>query len=173
MIYRAQQLWWALRAKRLTSGERAEIAHHLARPELELFERFSWSDQAHALRVLRLLQKEGHDDPDLLTAALLHDIGKTELTISVVDRCVIVLGSILLPNRAEQWGMTAEPPYRWSKPFVLKMRHAEWGAVLAEEVGSSPLAVQLIRRHQDEGVDPTKSDEDQLLAWLQSADNLC
>ena len=171
MIYRVQQLWWALQSKPLTPAERAEVAHHLTHLELQLFERFSWSDQAHALRVLRLLQTEGHDDPDLLAAALLHDIGKTELSISVVDRCVVVLGSRLWPNRAKKWGETAQPPYRWRKPFVLKMRHAEWGAQLAEKVGSSPLAIQLIRRHQDEGVDATRSNEDRLLDWLQSADN--
>jgi hypothetical protein len=45
------------------------------------------------------------------------------------------------------------------------------GARLAQEAGCSQLAVSLIRRHQVKRSAPPVDDEDQLLAWLQAADD--
>ena len=37
----------------------------------------SVSDQRHSLNVMRTLRRQGHTEPDLLAAALLHDVGKS------------------------------------------------------------------------------------------------
>ncbi len=62
-------------------------------------------------------------------------------------------------------------PKGWRRPFVVHARHPEVGSRWAQEAGCTPLTVALIRRHQD-GLTGRQTEEDQLLAALQAADNL-
>ena len=140
----------------------------LSPTEQQLFRRFSPSDQWHSYRVAALLQAAGQTHSDLLAAALLHDIGKTRIPISVIDRSLIVLAQWLFPQRIAQWG--AGEPVGWKRPFVVKMQHPEWGAQMVTEAGSRQLAVSLIRRHQDKLIE-VNNEEDCLLQLLQWADD--
>ncbi|MFZ0548548.1 MAG: HD domain-containing protein [Candidatus Promineifilaceae bacterium] len=110
-----------------------------------LFGRFSVSEQQHSYRVYAALKQSGEDDPDLLAAALLHDVGKTTMPRSWWDRPVVVLGQAFLPGKAAVW--SKGDVTRFTRPFVVKARHAGWGASLAEEAGSSAKTVALIRSH--------------------------
>ncbi len=134
----------------------------------QLFRQFTLSDQWHSYRVATMLQEAGHTHHDLLVAALLHDIGKTKAPLSVFERSWIVLVQWFLPNRVEQWG--GGEPVGWKRPFVVKMQHPEWSAQMAVQAGSTPLAVSLIRRHQDP-LSEINSEEDHLLQLLQWADD--
>jgi hypothetical protein len=53
---------------------------------------------------------------------------------------------------------------------VVAGQHAAWGAAQAGEVGLSPLAINLIRRHEDK-MELGESEEDTLLRILQAADD--
>jgi hypothetical protein len=62
----------------------------------------------------------------------------------------------------------------WRRAFVVAVQHPQWGADLAAKAGASPLAVALIRRHQEQQGSLGEADagsEDSLLARLQSVDN--
>jgi hypothetical protein len=58
-----------------------------------------------------------------------------------------VVGRTLFPTRVKEWG-TGDAK-GWKRPFVIAEKHPVWGAEMAEEAGSLPLVVSLIRRHQD------------------------
>jgi hypothetical protein len=166
--YRLRQLSDNLKAGPLPPPARREIAAVLSEAENKLFERFSHADQQHSYRVLRLLWDAGYNNPDLLVAAVLHDIGKTCYPLSVWDRILIVVGEKFVPDRAANWGSGS--PDSWKRPFVVRSRHPIWGADMAAAAGSSLGAVDLIRRHQDK-VDPDREEEDVWLARLQWADD--
>ena len=97
--YRLWQFWQIVTAVPLEPAARAEVAAILSAQELDLFDRFSLNDQWHSYRVMKMLRDAGQNQPALLVAALLHDVGKTKLSLSIWQRSLIVLASILLPRQ--------------------------------------------------------------------------
>lgn len=168
MWYRVWQFWQILRARPFSEEALNEVRGVLSEPELILFQQFDCNDQWHSYRVMKMLQAAGHDDPELLVAALLHDVGKTKIKISIWQRSFIVLGYAMSAERVAQWG--AGEAIGWKRPFVVKAKHPEWGAQMAEAAGTRALAVSLIRRHQDP-LETAVSAEDKLLQQLQWADD--
>jgi hypothetical protein len=168
LSYRLRQLRDNLTAEPLPADARAEIATVLSPSEQALFGRFTYADQWHSYRVLRMLREAGYNHPDLLAAALLHDIGKTRCPLSAWDRTVIVVGEALFPGRAERWGHGSLDS--WRRPFVARACHPAWGAEMAAEAGSRPGVVDLIRRHQVP-LDGIEDENDKLLTGLQWADD--
>lgn len=167
-IYRANQFWSDLKAA--PDSMNLDQARLILSPaELNLFLQLQPAEQAHALEVLRKLQAHGENEPALLEAALLHDIGKTRYPLHRWERIVVVLAQALFPRQAKKWG-TGET-WGWRKPFAVAEQHPAWGADLAHRAGAAPLAVTLIRRHQDALLDDPLSSEDRFLQSLQLADD--
>ena len=166
--YRLRQLRHNLAAGLLPSAAHDEIAGVLNEPEQDLFRRYSYADQGHGLRVFHMLRDAGYNHPDLLAAALLHDVGKTRYPLSVWDRILIVVGQALLGRRSERWGRGL--PQGWRRPFVVRAQHPAWGADMAAAAGSRPEVVALIRRHQEKLTDAV-GEEEGLLRLLQWADD--
>ena len=138
---------------------------YLSPVQIALFRRMQPSEQAHAFQVCERLKAAGQADRDLLTAALLHDVGKTLYPLSLWGRVGIVLGMHLLPRAARRWG--EGQPKGLRLPFVVAAHHAEWGADLAARAGASARTVELIRRHHD----PSPAN-DPLLVVLRQADDI-
>ncbi len=173
--YRVGQFLRALTAR--VPEEEIEQAIHILTPEArELFRRQANQDQRHALEVYYALCQAGHTNPQLLSAALLHDVGKAVAGLSAWQRAIIVLLGRFVPcllaylSRGEPQGHALSLPKGWRRLFVVHARHPEMGAHWAQEAGCSPLTVALIRRHQDM-LAVYKTEEDQLLAALQAADS--
>lgn len=167
--YRVWQTWQFLTAAPLNATAWSIIAAQLTPAELLLFQAYRPSDRRHAYRVMQTLEKAGHHEPALLTAALLHDVGKTRLPLSIGERVLVVLGWKFLPGRAAVW--SKGEPAGWRRAFVIKARHAEWGAEMAAQAGSHPQVVDLIRRHQEPLSIKPGAQTDQLLDLLQWADD--
>lgn len=145
---------------------------------LTVFERMARSEQVHGVRVMKALQAQGYDDPDLLTAALLHDAGKSRCRLTLPERVVIVLAEHIVPRRAWRWGELppdADPcvsnGYGWRRPFIVKRQHPDWSAEKMLAAGASPLSVALACRHQERFDGEPTTREDRLLLLLQEADD--
>jgi putative nucleotidyltransferase with HDIG domain len=124
---------------------------------------------SHALDIYERLAAQGNDDPDLLVAALLHDIGKARHPLRIWERVLIVMGQKVLPHRSARWGLGE--PQGWRRAFVIAAKHPAWGADMVAEVGASPLVLEMIRCHQDEAPDHFGEKERVLFARLQAVDN--
>ncbi|NLE99705.1 MAG: hypothetical protein GX601_01885 [Anaerolineales bacterium] len=177
MVYRVTQFARAL-TDRASQEEIADAIRGLEPQAQRVFWQQSRQDQCHALAVARSLQRRGYSNPTLLEAALLHDAGKSAAHLTPWHRAAIVALERLAPTvltrlsqDAGANGGCALPG--WRLPFVVHAQHPELGARLARQAGCSALAVALIRRHQDQAAHSVadETEEDQLLAALQAADN--
>ena len=171
-MYRFRQFFNALTV-RIDADDKQELARLLTPAQRDLFRKMAPNDQRHSISVCATLRQVGNDDPDLLAAALLHDVGKAAGRIWLWQRTLIVLLGRWAPEvlhwlaRDSRQGTV---PW-WRKGFVINRLHPEISAGWAAEAGCSPTTVVLIRRHQ-EPVERIESDQDRLLAALQRADGV-
>ena len=121
-----------------------------------------------------------------MQAALLHDAAKSAGGVSLFHRIAVVLLKIAQPDWATRMAQTL-PPARGSLryPFWVHANHPQQGAETAAAAGCDPLAVTLIRRHQETGREAEKPlwgsagageqrsrrDVDLLLTALRTADD--
>ncbi len=162
IFYRVRQFWQAVNIEKLPQTAVLQINTQLTSAEQEFFYLLPISDQWHSYRVMKTVQSKT-DEPVMLTAALLHDVGKAKSPLSVWDRSFIVMIEQLMPKRAAGWGDGGEG---WKRPFTVKTHHPNWGAEMAVKANSETAVIELIRRHQS----PPAANDLQL-HLLQWADN--
>jgi hypothetical protein len=162
--YRTRQFWSALAGPRIRVGT-GTLLPYLSSLQIALFRQMQTSEQAHSYQVLERLKTSGQTNPDLLAAALLHDVGKFYYPPSLLERVIVVMGNHFFRQSAKHW--SEGTPAGLHRPFVVAAHHPDWGADLARQAGASPRTVDLIRRHHD-----LLSNNDSLLAALQAADDV-
>jgi hypothetical protein len=127
-----------------------------------LFDSMPTADRRHGLDVADRLLRAGHDDPDLLGAALLHDAAKGH-RMRLWHRVAGVLLEAFAPSFLRR---LADPdPGSWRHPFDLYLHHETMSADLAVAVGCTPRLGSFIR-----GEAPTEDDA-RLLGALRAADD--
>ena len=131
----------------MTSAERGALVGWLRPSQLALFDAMHVADRRHGLDVVAHLQAEGANDPDLLTAGLLHDCAKVDT--GVLQRIAFSLGK---RYGGWIWRMAGIVP-GWSAALGRLRVHAEASAALAAAAGCSATTVELIR-HQEAPIDP-------------------
>lgn len=159
-LYRTRQFLGSVRP-RVDAALQSEALGLLREPERQLFEKMTLRDRQHSLDVYRRLRRQGHDDPDLLAAGLLHDIGKGH--VALWHRVAYVLLEAWGPGLLERLAVRGDGR-GWRQTLYRCRHHQELGAKLAREAGSSEQAVALI------GSDRPCAREDRLVA-LQAADD--
>jgi len=168
-FYRVRQFVSALLAR--VSPDALREADEVLPPDArKLFRRMCASDQRHSLNVMRTLRRQGHTEPDVLAAALLHDMGKSAARLYPWHRAIIVLSAHFAPG-VLAWLIRGEPR-GWRRPFVIHRQHTEIGAEWAAQAGCSPLTVSLIRRHQEPLRRAPQDEAERLLVALQRADGV-
>lgn len=153
----------------------AQAAQYLTPPLLALYTQMRRSERQHSLRVLHDLLAAGYTQPDLLTAALLHDVGKTRTHFFLPEKVLVVLVKAFFPALYQRWGRAADENSRgllhWRRPFAVSVQHPVWGADMVAAAGGSARAVDLIRRHADPLPDSPQTETDRLLVALQLVDD--
>lgn len=137
----------------------------LGAAELPLFAAMEPRDRRHSMDMVRRLQANAPPpgpSPELLAAALLHDIGKGRL--HVWDRVAFVLLGALAPRLRTRLATETGP--RWRRAQWALLHHARIGAERLGSLGTHPRVVALVERHLDAG-----DGGDAELGWLQAADN--
>lgn len=168
--YRVRQFLHAATAWIRRRGvDESSLASYLPPLGVDLFLSMPYYDQQHALKVMGSLKHQGYEDPDLIAAALLHDVGKSVSPVGrprLWHRVATVLGHAFWPGLLERLSRK-DPGRGWRQPFYIQEHHAALGAQLAQEAGCSSVTVGLIRHHEE----PGSETDDPWLAALQAADS--
>jgi predicted HD phosphohydrolase len=162
-LYRSRQFFRSVGAS-LSAEDRAEVAQRLNAEQQRLFYAMTARDQRHCLDVFHALQRDGHDDPDLLLAALLHDVGKGP--VRLWHRVAYVLIRALSPRLLRR--LSSDSGSGWRQALASFSDHSRRGAVLVETTGAPEAVVALVRLHSGDeiGADPR-------VALLRAADESC
>jgi len=153
ICYRARQFWETLTAP-WRPRDAAYAPAHLSPALLDLFYTMSPAEQHHSIALAKAVAANAPATPDLLTAALLHDVGKTRAPPRLWERVIVVLTEHFTPALADR--LSAGPPHGLRRGFVTHRHHAAWGADLAVQAGAAPRTVSLIRHHHDIPRDDTE-----------------
>ena len=142
------------------------LAENLTDEQATAFRALPAFDQRHLCRVYRLLERDGVTDQDLLTAGLLHDLGKIgeNANVRLPDRVARVLLRRLAPGLLQR--LARRPALGWRRGLALAEHHAALGAERAATLGCTPRVCWLIRHHEDAAL--ARHDRD--LAALMAAD---
>ncbi len=137
-----------------------ELAQRFLSPKLyELFLQQHPRDICHGAATARWLLARGYDDPDLIAAALLHDVAKGNQRR--LDRAAYVVATWF---RLARRLACATSRFELRRAAERSLRHAERGADLLACCGAPARVVELTRRHHE----PPGGDA--MLALLQQAD---
>ena len=148
MFYRVHQFIHAI-FPYLDSSEITWALDRLPPEACSLFLKQSLSEQRHAIDVAQSLMKEGNsltlsNFQDLLTAALLHDCGKSRVYNHLWHRVFIVLMQ-KMPDSI--WSRLERGHTVFATPLKTASQHAIWGGDLAQSTGLNPLICRLIYEH--------------------------
>jgi hypothetical protein len=150
ILYRVRQFWQAITAK-TDPGELEKVLEFLSPEQAALFRQLQTGEKNHSMKMARKLIEQGDKDPNLLAAALLHDVGKLRYRLNPFERSLIVMVRACMPGMAQKWGQQPTQAWDsapgWRKPFVLAEQHARWGAEMALRAGASELTAALILNH--------------------------
>ncbi len=162
-LYRSRQFLRALRAQ-VSPEDLARVDAVLPPAQAALFRSMPVALQRHHLDVHAHLVAAGCTDPDVLAAALLHDVGKGQVTVWA--RVVHVL---LEPLAGLYARLAADGPGFRGQLYRLR-HHPELGAAQARAAGASPGTCWLIE-HQEDPVLPADAMRRAQLLQLQAVDN--
>lgn len=153
--HRARRFFRTLVARRPSEGDTAWAESHLSDAERRLFARMSVPDRAHSIAVARSVEANldriglaaGDDEARwVLTAALMHDVGKTVPGLGTYGRVMATLsgavgGDDMAPLWAEKRGMT--------RRIGLYLQYPRLGADLLGMAGSDPRVAAWAAEHHE------------------------
>lgn len=146
-VYRVRQGVRALLAFS-TPIDEPLAARYLTPALLALFNLMRRSEQLHSLNVLRALLAQENTPPELATAALLHDVGKSRYPVSLVGRTLPVLVRFFSPALFRQ--LSLGDPHRFPfRPFAVFQHHPAWSGEMLREAGALEAAAWLAEHHAD------------------------
>lgn len=139
-MHRVRQFFTHLGA-RVEADEEASAREILPARAWRLFAEMPVADRRHALDVVARLRAHGHEAPDVLVAALLHDAAKGRRLL-LWHRVAGVLLERFAPRLLGR--LASEDPRSWRHPFWLHLHHDRLSADLAASAGCT-VAAALIR----------------------------
>lgn len=139
MLHLIRRFFGYIRARPLSPSEQERVRRSLEPGLARLFFSQAHQDQRHAIDVLDRL---GTSDPDLMEAALLHDIGKAASRLGPISRSLATVAAFL----------HLSVPSRWAS----YLDHGRIGAEILSDAGASSFAVAFSLHHPGaapEGID--------------------
>lgn len=153
-IHWAGRFFSSIRPGRPPAGELSWVSSQLSAEEAVLFGRMSNPDQRHSIAVARraepaleAIELDADRRRAAITAALLHDVGKSIAGLRTYGRVAATLaGALAGHDMADAWQQTSG----FTRRVGLYLNYPRLGAELLELHGSDPWVVAWAAEHHDE-----------------------
>ena len=146
MIYRIKQFFTSVTAK-INSDDIKYLKKNLNKSELALFLKLKKSEQKHCIKVSKDVEQICfHNDikcDKLLKVALLHDIGKTEVKLNLIEKAILVILDKITNGRLKN---------NKNKKVYIYYNHGKVGAKLLENYGYDKRFLYLIENHHNKNI---------------------
>lgn len=161
VMYRVKQFYLAVTSK-IEEEDKKFIDLYLDKNELELFNKLPIYEQTHSLRTAKSVKEEclkfNLDDNKLIKAALLHDIGKIQNNLNIMDKSIIVLLDKITKGKAKKLSSI--------KKIDTYYNHGEKGYNTLKNYISDKKILKLVKEHHNASIV-----DDKELQILRECDN--
>ncbi|AJA46148.1 hypothetical protein CPAST_c00130 [Clostridium pasteurianum DSM 525 = ATCC 6013] len=142
--YRVKQFFSYLNAK-ITNDDLEYIYSKLNNNEIGLFNKLSLHEQKHSINVAKDVEKiclyKKICSNDLIKIALLHDIGKINGNLNIVDKSILVIFNCLSNGRIKK--------FKFIRKINLYYNHGKIGADILKKYGYNKRFLYLIENHHN------------------------
>jgi len=140
-----KRFFGSLKQKSVNEEDLLWVQRILSQEEMHLWKEMPENDQCHSIEVARRAEMLlGKFEPEILAAALLHDLGKTKSQAGVWTRVLATLLGLILPKeKKEKWVEKSGIAGKIGQ----YLQHPAQGANLLRAAGSAPLVVAWAEEH--------------------------
>ncbi|WP_026478752.1 HD domain-containing protein [Alkaliphilus transvaalensis] len=158
MLYRVKQFINGLTAK-VTDKDLEFINQQLTPQEKNLFLKLRVSEQYHSLNVAYGCQSEAPTNNKLIKAALLHDVGKVDTNLTIINKSFVVLAKKLKIKKSLL-------PSFLQKSLEYQLTHPQRGYELLKPLKTEEDILYFVLNHHDYSIENLE------MKILQKYDNL-
>lgn len=109
-----------------------------------IFLKLSKYEKKHSILVARAVEKQFKNDPDLVKAALLHDIGKTKYHINIIQKSLLVLFDLLTKGKLKK--------ITENKSINIFYNHGQMGYDILKDSGYNERILFIVKNHHNKNI---------------------
>lgn len=133
---------------KLDINDKMYIERHLNGDEIALFNRLSIHEQKHSINVARDVEDECKinlvNSSDLVKTALLHDIGKIKVPVSIIDKSIVVILDKITRSKIKK--------FRNIKKIYIHYNHGYEGYKLLKKINENEQVLFMVKNHHNIGL---------------------
>jgi putative nucleotidyltransferase with HDIG domain len=147
-LYRVKQFIWGINSL-YKKVDYAYVSQFLNKDEIDIFKKLKNNDQHHCIRVCRdslQYNKEyfiNLNEYKLGRAALLHDVGKGKLHLSLIEKSIIVILDRITKGKLKK--------YNKIKQVNIYYNHPKIGFNILKDLGYEDELLEVVKYHHNKG----------------------
>lgn len=129
-------------------NDKMYIEKHLNDDEIALFNKLSIHEQKHSINVARDVESECKinlmDSKNLVKTALLHDIGKIKVPVSIIDKSIVVILDKITKSRIKE--------LKNVKKIYIHYNHGYEGYKILKGINENEQILFMVKNHHNENL---------------------
>lgn len=126
-------------------NDKMYIEKHLNNDEIALFNKLSIHEQKHSVNVARDVESECKinlvDSNNLVKTALLHDIGKIKVPVSIIDKSIVVILDKITKSRIKE--------LKSIKKIYIHYNHGDEGYKILKKINENEQILFMVKNHHN------------------------
>lgn len=142
-LYRIKQFYWAVTSI-ISSIDKDFLKEYLNANEINLFAKLAVYEQKHSIRIAQDIKKICSTNERLIKVALLHDIGKINKSLNLLEKSLVVILDNLFKDKMKK--------YENIKIIDSYYNHGEHGYKILKGYGYDERFLYLVKNHHNNDI---------------------